>query len=150
MNTEWFEVTIAYDAISESGADVVKKEVYLVDAVSFGDAEERVYNERKAYITGDSLVAKVKRVKYEEIIQHVDDVKDKYYKARIELISFDETSGEEKRKRYNVLVNASDFYDAVEKLKDSMKVWLSDIEVISMQETPILEVFRYIDKDTNE
>lgn len=150
MNTEWFEVTIAYDAISESGADVVKKEVYLVDAVSFGDAEERVYNERKAYITGDSLVAKVKRVKYEEIIQHVDDVKDKYYKARIELISFDETSGEEKRKRYNVLVNASDFYDAVEKLKDSMKVWLSDIEVISMQETPILEVFRYIVKDTNE
>lgn len=150
MNTEWFEVTIAYDAISESGADVVKKEVYLVDAVSFGDAEERVYNERKAYITGDSLVAKVKRVKYEEIIQHVDDVKDKYYKARIELISFDETSGEEKRKRYNILVNASDFYDAVEKLKDGIKVWLADIEVISMQETPILEVFRYIDKDTNE
>lgn len=150
MNTEWFEVTIAYDAISESGADVVKKEVYLVDAVSFGDAEERVYNERKDYITGDSLVAKVKRVKYEEIIQHVDDVKDKYYKARIELISFDETSGEEKRNRYNILVNASDFYDAVERLKDGMKVWVSDIEVISMQETPILEVFRYIDKDTNE
>lgn len=150
MNTEWFEVTIAYDAISESGADVVKKEVYLVDAVSFGDAEERVYNERKAFITGDSMVAKVKRVKYAEIIQHVDDVKDKYYKARIELISFDETSGEEKRNRYNILVNASDFYDAVERLKDGMKVWLSDIEVISMQETPILEVFRYIDKDTNE
>lgn len=150
MNTEWFEVTIAYDATSESGADVVKKEVYLVDAVSFGDAEERVYNERKAYITGDSLVAKVKRVKYEEIIQHVDDVKDKYYKARIELISFDETSGEEKRKRYNILVNASDFYDAVERLEDGMKVWLSDIEVISMQETPILEVFNYLDKDTNE
>lgn len=150
MNTEWFEVTIDYDAISESGADVVKKEVYLVDAVSFGDAEERVYNERKAYITGDSYIAKVKRVKYEEIIQHVDDVKDKYYKARIELISFDETSGEEKRKRYNILVNASDFYDAVERLKDGMKVWLSDIEVISMQETPILEVFRYIDTDTNE
>lgn len=150
MNTEWFEVTIAYDAISESGADVVKKEVYLVDAVSFGDAEERVYNERKAFITGDSLVAKVKRVKYEEIIQYVEEVKDKYYKARIELISFDETSGEEKRKRYNILVNASDFYDAVERLKDGMKVWLSDIEVISMQETPILEVFRYIDKDTNE
>lgn len=150
MNTEWFEVTIAYDAISESGADVVKKEVYLVDAVSFGDAEERVYNERKAFITGDSLVAKVKRVKYEEIIQHVDDVKDKYYKGRIELISFDETSGEEKRNRYNILVNASDFYDAVERLKDGMKVWLSDIEVISMQETPILEVFRYIVKDTNE
>lgn len=150
MNTEWFEVTIAYDAISESGADVVKKEVYLVDAVSFGDAEERVYNERKDFITGDSLVAKVKRVKYEEIIQYVEEVKDKYYKARIELISFDETSGEEKRKRYNILVNASDFYDAVERLKDGMKVWLSDIEVISMQETPILEVFRYIDKDTNE
>ena len=84
MNTEWFECTIAYDAISESGADVVKKEVYLVDAVSFGDAEERVYNERKAFITGDSLVAKVKRVKYEEIIQYVEEVKDKYYKARIE------------------------------------------------------------------
>lgn len=150
MNTEWFEVTIAYDAISESGADVVKKEVYLVDAVSFGDAEERVYNERKAYITGDSLVAKVKRVKYAEIIQRVDEVKDKYYKARIDLITFDENSGEEKRKRYNVLVNASDFYDAVERLKDSMKVWLSDIEVISMQETPILEVFHYQEKDTNE
>lgn len=150
MNTEWFEVTIAYDAISESGADVVKKEVYLVDAVSFGDAEERVYNERKAYITGDSLVAKVKRVKYAEIIQRVDEVKDKYYKARIDLITFDENSGEEKRKRYNVLVNASDFYDAVERLKDSMKVLLSDIEVISMQETPILEVFHYQEKDTNE
>ena len=150
MNTEWFEVTIAYDAISESGADVVKKEVYLVDAVSFGDAEERVYNERKAYITGDSLVAKVKRVKYAEIIQYVDDVKDKYYKARIELITVVKNSGEEKRNRYNVLVNASDFYDAVERLKDSMKVWVSDIEVISMQETPILEVFHYIEKDTNE
>ena len=150
MNTEWFEVTIAYDAISDSGADVVKKEVYLVDAVSFGDAEERVYNERKAFITGDSLVAKVKRVKYEEIIQNVEEVKDKYYKARIDLITFDEKSGEEKRKRYNVLVNASYFYDAVEKLKDSMKVWLSDIEVISMQETPILEVFHYQEKDTNE
>ena len=150
MSTEWFEVKIAYDAIAENGADVVKKEVYLVDAVSFGEAEERVYNERKAYISGDSMVATVKRVKYAEIIQHADDIKDKYYKARIELISIDEKSGEERRQRFNVLVNATGFEDAVKRLYDGLKVTMYDYEVLSLQETQILEVYYYQEKDTNE
>lgn len=150
MSTEWFEVKIAYDAIAESGADVVKKEVYLVDAVSFGEAEERVYNERKAYISGDSMVATVKRVKYAEILQSVYDIKDKYYKARVELISIDENSGEERRQRFNILVNATGFEDAVKRLYDWMKGSMYDHEVLSLQETQILEVYYYQATDTNE
>lgn len=150
MSTEWFEVKIAYDAIAESGADVVKKEVYLVDAVSFGESEERVYNERKAFISGDSMVATVKRVKYAEIIQHVDDIKDKYYKARVEFISIDENSGEERRQRFNILVNATGFQDAVKRLYDWMKGTMYDYEVLSLQETQILELYYYQKTDTNE
>ncbi|MDL2223262.1 DUF4494 domain-containing protein [Bacteroidales bacterium OttesenSCG-928-M11] len=137
----WFECKVSYDKTMENGMQKKITEPYLVDALSFTEAEARIIEEMKPYISGDFTITDIKRAKFYETF--FNDHGDRYYKIKIMLVSLDEKSGEEKKKAVQTLVQASDIKDAISVLEEGMKGTLSDYTIASVLETPIMDVFPF-------
>ena len=115
-------------------------ESYLVDALSFTEAEARIIEEMQVYISGEFKVDSVKRVRMSEIF--FDEDGDKWYKAKVNFITIDERKGVEKRTSCYMYVQASEFAKALQNLMEGMKGTMSDFEIASITETMILDVFK--------
>ena len=75
----WFECKVSYEKMIEGGMQKKVTEPYLVDAMSFTEAEARIIEELQPYITGEFLVADIKRVRLSELFYNEQG--DRYYKA---------------------------------------------------------------------
>lgn len=87
-------------------------------------------------------MASIKRANYSELFDQKDG--DRYYSCKVEFISLDEKTGAEKRSANNMLVMALNIDDAKTYLRDGMKGTLADYEIVSIKETKIMDVFKYI------
>jgi hypothetical protein len=125
----------------ETGMQKTVTEPYLVDALSFTEAETRIIEEIKPFISGEFSVSDIKRVKYAESI--FNETGDRYYKARLFFITLDEKSGAEKKTAVNMLVQASLLKEAVEIVETEMKKTMIDYSIASVTETAIMDVFPY-------
>ena len=139
--SNWFECKVKYDKIMENGLPKSVSEPYLVDALSFTEAEARIIEEMKPYISGEFTVANIKRVKLADIF--FDETGDKWYKAKLNYITLDEKSGAEKRTAAFMLIQAKDFATALATLTGEMGTTMIDYEVASITETAIMDVYRY-------
>ncbi len=139
--SNWFECKVKYDKMMENGLPKSVSEPYLVDALSFTEAEARIIEEMKPYISGEFTVADIKRVKLADIF--FDETGDKWYKAKLNYITLDEKSGAEKRTSALMLVQAQDFATALATVTAEMGTTMIDYEVASIAETAIMDVFRY-------
>ena len=135
----WFECKIRYDRMQENGMVKKVNEPYLVDALSFTEAESRIIEEMKPFISGDFSISAVKKTKISEIF--FDETGDKYYMVKYNIITLDEKSGVEKRVAVFTLVQAADFDTALVNFRDRMKGTLADFEIASIAETPLMDVF---------
>lgn len=135
----WFECKIRYDKMQENGAVKKANELYLVDALSFTEAESRIIEEMKPYISGDFTVSAVKKTRIAEIF--FDDRGDKYYMVKYNMLMLDDKTGAEKKSAVYSLVQAADFEMALANFLESMKGTLGDYEIASIAETPIMDVF---------
>ena len=135
----WFECKVRYDKMMENG--VVKKvnEPYLVDAISFTEAEARIIEERTPFISGEFSVSAVKRTKISEIFR--DENADKWYLAKVALITIDEKTAVEKRTVSQILVAGSSFKGAFDNFMEGMKGTMADFELVSLAETPLIDVY---------
>lgn len=140
MNT-WFECGIRYDKMMENGIQKKVTELYIVPAISFGDAEARITEEMSAYISGEFTVATVKRANYTEIFDTDDSAAEYWFKCKANFITLDEKSGREKKKGFYLLVQAASTEDAHTKLHEGMKGSLSDYQIASVSETNIYDVY---------
>lgn len=137
----WFECKIRYDKMLETGMQKTVTEPYLVDALSFTEAEARIIEEIKPFISGEFSVSDIKRVKYTE--SFFNETGDRYYKAKLYFITLDEKSGSEKKTAVNMLVQASTLKEAVEIVEVEMKKTMIDYALASVVETAIMDVFPY-------
>lgn len=139
----WFECKIRYEKTLENG--LVKKvtEPYLVDALSFTEAEARIIEEMTPFISGEFTVSDIKRANYSELFFSDEEAADRWFKSKLLFITLDEKSGNEKKVASNVLIQAADLRDAVKKLDEGMKGTMADYVIASMAETPIMDVYRY-------
>lgn len=121
---------------------VVKKvnEPYLVDALSFTEAEARIIEEQTPFISGEFSVSAVKRTKIAEIFW--DDSADKWYLVKVAFITIDEKTAAEKKSTSLILVAAKDFQNALENFLEGMKSTLADYEIVSITETPLMDVYK--------
>ncbi len=140
MNS-WFECKVKYDKEIEGGLQKSVSEPYMVDALSFTEAESRILEEMRPFISGEFTVANIKRVKISELF--FDESGDKWYKCKVNFITLDEKSGVEKRTASYMMVQAADFKSALENLLKGMKGTMADYEIASITETPIMDVLRY-------
>ena len=143
MMKTWFECRIRYEKTMENGTTGKVTEPYLVDALSFTEAEARIIEEMAPYISGEFTVRDIKRANYSELFYTEDVNADRWFKSRLAFITLDEKSGKEKKTYQNVLVQASDLRDAVKKLDEGMKGSMADYVIMLMQETSIMDVYTY-------
>ena len=119
-------------------------EPYLVDALSFTEAEARIIEEMKPFISGDFKVKAVKQAKYSELFSNNDANSDRWYKARLAFVTLDEKSRAEKKTYTNILIQAADLRVAVKRLDEGMKGTMADYKIVSIAETKIMDVYMYV------
>ncbi|MBS1322001.1 MAG: DUF4494 domain-containing protein [Parabacteroides sp.] len=142
----WFEGKIRYEKINEAGMNVKVTEPYLVDALSFTEAEARLIEELSPFISGEFTVSDIKRANYKELFFSDEEAADRWFKCKLLFVVLDEKSGVEKRTPANVLVQAGDLRDAVKKLDEGMKGTMADYQIGAVSETPIMDVYPYENK----
>ena len=135
----WFECKVKYDKIQENGSVKKVNEPYLVDALSFTEAEARIIEECTPYISGEFTISAVKKTKISEIFW--DETGDRYYMVKVLFITIDEKTAVEKKSASFILVQASDFKGALENFMAGMKGTMADFEIASITETALMDVF---------
>lgn len=150
MNNEWFECKVRFDKTMETGLLKKVTETYMVDALSFTEAERRFIEEMTPYISGEFTVTDIKRSRLSDLFESQDSAADRWFKAKVAYITLDETSGAEKRTNQFILVQATDFRDAVKNLDRGMEGTLGDWVIVSITETAIMDVFHYVKKEEDK
>ena len=140
----WFECKVSYEKMMENGVQKRVTEPYLVDALSFTEAEARIIEEMKPFISGEFNVLDIKRARIAELF--FNEKGDRYYRFKVLFISLDEISGAEKKTAVQMLAQATDIKEAIAVLEAGMKGTLADYVIASVTETLIMDVFRFSPK----
>ena len=138
-----FECGIRYEKTFENGMQKKVTELYIVDALSFTEAESRIIGEMECFISGDFAVVSEKITNYSELVSSDIPSADKWYKVKINLVTLDEKTMSEKKQPLYLLVQASDIDDARKRLNEHMRGTMADWVCEAVQETKIMDVFLY-------
>ena len=139
----WFECKIAYEKVMEDGLQKKVSESYVVDALSFTEAEKRIMEEMSSYISGEFTIKDIKIAPYKEIFFSDEELADRWYKAKLEFITIDEKTEKEKRSAVNYLVQAGTLKGAVGNIESVMGTTMIDYVIASVTETKLMDVFEY-------
>ncbi len=139
----WFETRIRYDKTMEDGRDKKVTEQYVVEALSFSEAEKRITEEMSHYVSGEFGVKAIKLAAYSETFFSDIDTDDKWFKAKLAFITLDEKTDKEKRTPVTYLVQAASLDKARAYVKEVMEKTLIDYDVISISETHFIDVFEH-------
>lgn len=138
--SQWFETKVKYDkTMLDTGAFKSVTEPYLVDALSFTEAEARITKEMEPFVSGELTVTAVRKVRFEDVLYHEGG--DRWYKVKINMITIDEKTGAEKRSASFSLVQASEFKLALDYFLEAMKSVLFDFEIVNITEMAYIDVF---------
>lgn len=136
-----FEVSVQYDKIMSNGHIRKTTDVYIIEALSFADAELRAYELISDFIDGDSEVIAEKIVNIAEVVTTDDASADKFYKVKHSLITISEKTGKEKKQAQYIIIQASSVDDARERYKQHIKGWLVDVVMEALIETKYVDYF---------
>lgn len=137
---QWIKTSVRFQKRMENGTNKRVTESYLVDAISFAEAEARIIKEVTPYISGEFTVSAVKKSNVQEIFRYREG--DKWYKAKVAFIALDEKTNSEKRTTAVYMVQAPDFHNALENFIEGMKKeTMADFVIVGIEETAILDVF---------
>lgn len=143
----WFTCKIRYEKLQENGMLKKVTEAFLMDALNYTEAETRIIKEVAPFIQGEFTVSDITRANYSELFFSHEETADIWFKCKLAFITLDEKSGAEKRTTTEILVEAADLRDAVKKLDEGMKGTMADYLIVSVTETPIMDVYSYQGED---
>lgn len=142
----WFECKIRYDRLTDEGLSKKVTEQYVVDALSYTEAEKNIIRSTAEIIPEVIEIKAIKEATYSEIFFSEDDA-EKWYKTKINFISIDERTGKERRTNVLYLVQANDISNAISNVKEIMSKSMSDYTIQSMALTQILDVFEHNEEE---
>ena len=136
----YFKTKIRYEKMCEDGRQRTVTEEYLVDALSWTEAEARITEEAKEGICDQFSISDIRPFKVSEAFLGSQEY---YFKARLYFLSLDEKSGREKKTAVNILVSAEDINEAKEIITSEMKKTMIDYTIQKIEETKIIDIFQY-------
>lgn len=142
----WFECKIRYEKVMEDGTPKKVNELYVIDALSFSEAEERIMEEMSSYISGEIELVDVKIAPYKEVFFADSDLADQWFKAKVAFITIDERTDREKRTSVIYLVNAGNINSAIKNIDEVMGGTMIDYVTTAISATKIFDVFEYKNK----
>jgi len=146
ITSDWFETKIRYEKTMDDGLLKKVTELYVIDALSFTEAENSIIEEMSTYISGDYKITDIKHAPYHEIFFSDVDTDDKWYKAKLQFITIDEKTEKEKKSNVLYLVQAKSLQGAVKYVDQVMGTTMNDYRIISVAETMTLDVFEHKNK----
>ncbi len=150
MTANWFEAKVKYMKVSEDGKEKKVNEAYLLDAMSYTEAESRITREMESVVSGDYYISSLKKSNITEVVPSEDETDDRWYKAKVAIIDADEVSGKEKSSFQYYLVAASDIKRALENLEKSLSTFVVPYEIASLADTTFMDVYPYFEESAAE
>ena len=144
----WFECKVKYVKIDDDGRERKVNEVYLVDAVTFTDAETRIIQQMQTMVRGEFMVDNIKKSNIVEIFPHENG--EWWFKAKIGIITIDENAGKEKKINNYFLVAADDIKQALQRLEEGLSYVLVPYQTTSLAVSTIVDVFPYFEDKVNQ
>ena len=148
MSATWYECKVKYRKTHETGEQKATTDTYLLDAVSYTEAESRLTEEMTAYTSEEYRIMNIKVANFSEV--HPFENSDRWFKSKVSLIALDEESGKEKKTNVYLLVQANDVKEAFENTTKAMENTMGDYSIPSITESPILDVFPYFSGEEEE
>lgn len=139
----FYECKVRYEKTMDDGMNKKVTETYVVDALSFTEAEGRIIEEMKPFVSGDFEVTAIKIAPYKEVFLSNEEKDDKYYKVRCNFIALEEKSGKEKKTAVDYLAQAASVEGARKNLDEAMSGTMIDYVIVSVVETNIMNVFEH-------
>ncbi len=139
----WFTTKVKYQKTQEDGTEKVVSETYVVDALSFTEAESSIIDEMSVYVSGEFHVSGITKSAFGEIFFSDVDDDDKWYRAKLQFITIDDKSDKEKRTNVVYLVQAKSLARALRYIDEVMGKTMNDYDTIGINETPIMDVFEH-------
>lgn len=139
----WFETKVRYEKTQDDGTLKKQTEQYVVDALSFTEAESTIMQEMSAYVSGEMGIRDIRLASYGEIFFSDAPNDDKWYKAKLQFITIDEKTEKEKRSNVTYLVQAGNLPMAVKHIDEVMGGTMIDYVMAAIQETQIMDVFEH-------
>lgn len=136
----WMTVKVKYTKQLENGSFKRVNEPYLLAAMSFSDAESRIYEELGNIIRGEFTVTAITKTEVHDIFHYADS--DVWYTCKIK---FESAMEDEKSKKVTqtILVAAHSVKDATDRLKECLSGMLVDYTVTGVVVSPLVEIFPY-------
>lgn len=142
--TQWFECKVRFDKTIENGQIKKVTEPYLIEALTYTEAEARFLKEIEPFVKGmEYEVTDIKKTRLSEIFFSDNTNDDRWFKAKLAFISLDEKTGQEKRINHIMMVQAQDLCTAIKYIDKVMHGILCDYLITAIQETNILDVIRF-------
>lgn len=140
---DWYEVKMRYDKVYEDGRERKVTESYVVEALSFGEAEKAAMEFLGSYVSGDIQIVNINPMKIKEVFFNEEESCDRYYKATLQFITLDEKREKEKYTQVYYLVQASSFDNCKETIRSFMGSTMMDYQIVSVSETKIIDVIEH-------
>ncbi len=145
MNS-WFTVKVKYTKQLDNGTFKRVSEPYLLAAMTFTDAEARIYEELGSLIRGEFIVTGISRTDIHDIFHYEDS--DVWFKCKISYESQADGGEDAKAKKVtqNFLVSAHSVKEAYERLKESLGGLMIDFQIPMISVSPIVDIFPFGDE----
>lgn len=139
--SKFYEVKVQYQKMQDDGKEKNVTEQYLVEAMSFTEAESRITEEMTPYTDGDFGVVSEKIAPYNEIFLSDNINDDKWFVSKVSFITLDEKTAKEKKQTFRYLVQAATSELALDYTKEMLSHGMSDYSIDSVHDTQTLDVF---------
>ena len=139
----WFKTKVKYQKTMEDGSEKVVSEAYVVDALSFTEAENAIIDEMSVYVSGELKVSNLGKASYNEIFFSDVDDDDKFYTCKLQFITIDEKSDKKKRSNVTYLVQAKSLARALRYVDEVMGKSMLDYDIVGLNETKVFDVFEH-------
>ena len=140
----WFECKVSYERQADSMGMKKVSESYLVDALSFTEAEKRIIKEVRPFVSvGELEVVNIRRARIAELFLNEEAEDDRYFRAKVNFITVDEKSGSERKTSATMIVKSDSLPNAVTELKAQLDSQMASYEIAAVTDTQILDVFQY-------
>lgn len=150
MTANWFEAKVKYVKVSEDGREKKVNESYLLDALSYTEAESRIMHEMESLIKGEYYISGLKKSNITELVLSEDENDDRWYKAKVAIIDADEVSGKEKSSSQYYLIAAANINRALENLEKSLSTFVVPYEITGIADTSFMDVFPYFSEEATD
>ena len=150
MTANWFEAKVKYVKVGEDGKEKKMSELYLLDAMSYTEAESRITENLREMIQGDFYIVGLKKSNITELVESNDGNDDKWFKAKVAIIDADQISGKEKKSNQYYLVAGADIDSALANLHKSLSTYVVPFEISPLADKNIMDVFPYFSDDADQ